>query len=90
MKTQYKYIFAFNTIAAAQDAIKQLDSGEMVMPDAQEIAFYSFRFGEDTTAIENVDVDKENDVIFDLAGRRVSEITSPGIYIVNGKKVLVK
>ena len=63
----------------------------LYMPDAQEIAFYSFRFGEDTTAIDEVKTENgEVKVIFDLTGRRVSEITSPGIYIVNGKKVLVK
>ena len=28
--------------------------------------------------------------IFDLAGRRLDAITAPGIYIVNGKKVLIK
>lgn len=28
--------------------------------------------------------------IYDLTGRRIDEITAPGIYIVNGKKVLVK
>ena len=28
--------------------------------------------------------------IFDLTGRKIEEITAPGIYIVNGKKVLVK
>ena len=28
--------------------------------------------------------------IFDLTGRRIEEITAPGIYIVDGKKVLVK
>ena len=29
-------------------------------------------------------------VIYDLTGRRVDAITAPGIYIVNGKKTLVK
>ena len=41
-------------------------------------------------AIDNVDAEVENDVIYDLSGRRIAEIVKPGIYIVNGKKVLVK
>ena len=44
-----------------------------------------------TTGIE--DVKGENGkvkTIFDLTGRRVENITAPGIYIVGGKKVLVK
>ena len=53
-------------------------------------ASYSFRFGEGTTAIENVEVESASNVIYDLTGRRVEAITAPGIYIVNGKKVLVK
>ena len=43
------------------------------------------------TGIENVVV--ENNAvkgIFDLQGRKIGAITAPGIYIVNGKKVLVK
>ena len=56
----------------------------------QNAASYSFRFGEGTTAIENVEVENEVKAIFDLTGRRVEEITAPGIYIINGKKVLVK
>ena len=28
--------------------------------------------------------------IYDLRGRKLSEITAPGIYIIDGKKVLVK
>ena len=44
-----------------------------------------------TTAIEEVKA--ENDevkAIYDLTGRRINEIAGPGIYIVGGKKVLVK
>ena len=51
-------------------------------------ASYSFRFP-GTTAIENVEIVNEN-VIYDLSGRRVETITAPGIYVVNGRKMLVK
>ena len=57
---------------------------------ANGAASYSFRFGEGTTAIENVEVENEVKVIYDLTGRKVEAITAPGIYIVGGKKVLVK
>ena len=54
-------------------------------------AYYSLRFeGEGTTGIENVEVENASNVVYDLTGRRVEAITAPGIYIVNGKKVLVK
>ena len=56
----------------------------------QNTASYSFRFGEGTTAIENVEVENEVKAIYDRTGRRVEAITAPGIYIVGGKKVLVK
>ena len=60
------------------------------LPAGANAAYYSFRFGEGTTAIENVEVENASNVIYDLTGRRVETITAPGIYIVNGKKVLVK
>ena len=41
----------------------------------------------DVTSVDVVVADAEN-VIYDLCGRRVDEITVAGIYIVNGKKVL--
>ena len=59
-------------------------------PAGSNAASYSFRFGGDTTGVENVVVVNEVKAIFDLTGRRVEAITAPGIYIVNGKKVLVK
>ena len=48
-------------------------------------------WGEDgTTLIEEIECDTESlDVIYDLQGRRVLD-TEKGIYIVNGKKVLIK
>ena len=57
---------------------------------ANGAASFSFRYGEGTTAIENVEVENKVKAIYDLTGRRVEAITAPGIYIVGGKKVLVK
>ena len=54
------------------------------------IASYSFRFGEGTTGVEKVEIRNEKSEIYDLTGRRVETIIAPGIYIVGGKKVLVK
>ena len=81
-----------------EDATKFYNAGhkaylEVDAKTAQNISFYGFRFGgedDETTGVEKVEVVTENAVIFDLAGRRVSEITAPGIYIIGGKKVLVK
>lgn len=44
-----------------------------------------------STGIENVKGEDANiNGVYDLSGRKLEQITAPGIYIVNGKKVLVK
>ena len=44
-----------------------------------------------TTAIEEVETENaEAEVIYDLTGRRVNQITKAGVYIIGGRKVLVK
>ena len=49
-------------------------------------------FGDESkvTSIENITIENSASAIYDLTGRKVNEITTAGIYIVNGKKVLVK
>lgn len=42
------------------------------------------------SSIDDVVVENGAKVIYDLTGRRIDNITKAGIYIVNGKKVLVK
>ena len=49
------------------------------------------KFGqEDLAGIENIAGEQGAKTIFDITGRRVEAIAAPGIYIVDGKKVLVK
>lgn len=51
----------------------------------------ALKFDFDTTGVEVVKVETAGKkVIYDLSGRRVNEMAQPGIYIVNGKKVMVK
>ena len=53
----------------------------------EKVAFYS----QEATGIEDIVVEnKAAEAIFDLTGRKLDAITAPGLYIVNGKKVLVK
>lgn len=60
-----------------------------VLPAAVQGA-NGFKFRFETTGVEGVQVAQGKKVIFDLSGRKVSDMTAPGVYIVNGKKVLVK
>lgn len=45
-----------------------------------------------TSAVETLETEESNvpDVIYTIQGIRVDRITTPGLYIVNGKKVMVK
>ena len=53
----------------------------------------SVRFGEGTTSIdvmESTVYSQQSAAIYDLTGRRVEAMTKGGIYIMNGKKVVIK
>ena len=50
---------------------------------------FVFDFEGQTTGVESIEVNAENQVIYDLSGRRVAK-AGKGLYIINGKKVLVK
>ena len=62
----------------------------VVETEANAAASYSFNFDwNGTTGIEGVVAEgAEDGAIYDITGRRVKAITAPGIYIVNGKKVV--
>ncbi len=60
------------------------------VPAAQQVQ--GFKFGDFTsTAIDGVATGNTGvKVIYDLGGRRINSITTAGVYIINGKKVMVK
>lgn len=44
-----------------------------------------------TSAVEEIEMESGSErIIYNIHGIRINEITSPGLYIINGKKVLVK
>lgn len=62
---------------------------------SQSVSSLAFTFTTGgTTSVDDVETELGEleiiETIYDLQGRRLSEITQPGIYIVNGKKVFVK
>ena len=66
------------------------------VPGTQGARALTFRFGrggdEGTTEIDNsqLTIDNSQLIIYDLTGRRIPEIVEKGIYIVNGKKVVIR
>ena len=60
-------------------------SGYPIMPDEDITIYGSYN----TTAIDGVNADKKENVIYDLYGR-VVDVPTKGIYIINGKKVLIR
>ena len=66
--------------------------------EGQSAPALAFRFvgnepeaDDDTTGIEDQEIiNHKSEMIFDLTGRRIEKIVEKGIYIVNGKKVVIK
>ncbi len=57
---------------------------------AAKVKSYSLLLNGTTTGIEDPAGDEADGLIYDLYGRKLEQITSPGFYIVNGKKVYIK
>ncbi len=49
-----------------------------------------FLFGDDATGIKGMEAERDETPIYDLKGRRVDNPTHRGIYIKNGKKIIVR
>ena len=80
-KNEYILVFRDNTITAINEAVvtkTEIYPSLYTVPAPQ-------------TAIEGVNAEAQQDAeIYDLTGRRISEIVKPGIYIIGGKKTLIK
>ena len=49
-----------------------------------------FALGDEADAINNIAVEAANGAIYNIAGQKMESIKNGGLYIVNGKKVVVK
>ena len=75
--------------AANEDGTVYNNANKAYLAGAQDAPYYSFSF-DGTTGIEEVENTAAETVIYDLTGRRVQQVNKLGIYIVNGKQMLVK
>ncbi len=64
-------------------------AGNELMPTYGHIDLYYYGQGS-ADAIEGINASQQDEVIFDLSGRRVKDMNKAGIYIVGGRKVVVK
>jgi hypothetical protein len=63
----------------------------MTYDKAAGAPMFSISRGEDTTDIENSTLNAQpSTVIYDLMGRKVTNMVKGNMYIVNGRKVVVK
>ena len=91
----YNMVRAYTETPITQAGTYNLFIYEIYPLGSWESLQYSYEFTFDgnkiTTGINDVTTENEEvKAIFDLTGRKVQNITAPGIYIINGKKVLVK
>lgn len=63
------------------------DSGILIPGYNDRIIYYSGKAGD---SIDGISGEPQTDIIYDLSGRRVHDTKKAGVYIVNGKKVVIK
>ena len=60
------------------------------VPAAGAIKGFALRWVDNPTDVQTLRSDSSNDTFYNLAGQRVSKPAQRGIYIMDGKKVVVK
>ncbi len=90
--TVYTLQYLNNTLGLYKYTATNLKAGKAYYLLAEGSAVpmgFVFDFEGQTTGVESIEVNADNQVIYDLSGRRVAK-AGKGLYIINGKKVLVK
>lgn len=77
---------------SAQPIVKAYRCYMTYVPEEGENAapMFSLGRGEGTTSIDNAQLTNDKVVIYDLMGRKVTTMMKGGMYIVNGKKVVIR
>ena len=92
--TGKEYVLYNDEFVKATSTIRQNHCYLLITNPAPTRGYYSIGNGNDgSTAIDDTLIDNEettNDDWYDLQGRRIQKPTKAGIYIVNGKKMIVK
>jgi hypothetical protein len=66
-------------------------SHELTKADSRNVFYIGVFYADNsTTGIGSISLDEAAQTLYDLQGRKVRNIAKPGLYILNGKKVLVK
>ena len=76
------------TLDLSQIVVQYSYDPETWMYKASGFCEGTYTLNHGTTAIENIKAEGEQ-AIYDLLGRRIEKISGAGIYIVNGKKVVI-
>lgn len=79
-------------ICALIKLTKYCDIKSYYITKRKDFHLYGFweKVSDDTTAINEVESTSSNKDIYTLNGVKVKEVTKPGLYIINGKKVMVR
>lgn len=88
----YKNSVVYDATGAAGDTHYKMSANKVLFDwdnSAGNVNAFRFRIDGEETGIEEVTVGAE-DTIYDLYGRRLAEVTTSGLYIVNGEKRYVK
>ena len=71
--------------------VKILGADGKSVVEVEKASPFTYNLGE-ATGIRSIDhgpLTMDHD-IYDLSGRRMQSVTKPGLYIMNGKKILIK